>query len=442
MVKFLRENMNSLQDGSSDFSFSDLKRAFGTLVMQGDDAYEGLSDVKSINSREAGVRGVANHIPRNESHHGTGLKIVTNPVIPAIRKQGNQWLADFLGYLEEAGYQGYGKNGEGFTSLERGQHIDIGHQGDPFTAFMSQVLDENISPREAADRLMPLLDDQVASSIRAQENQFTARARRLADEWTGIDSVSNPGGAKKALADIQKKFGLSINPEVDRQLGPSGRTNSLLSQPLQRQLMTPSGRRSFVRSGVPYQMFNNPSYYMQGIGAASGLLMDPKAVDQMMDGDIVGGLQTGGKNMLYGEALSQGLQYGAKRLGPKAVSLLSKGGAVLGPAATLTGGTVIADQVMRKATGKGYVENITQVRDKKRTAQINQQSQKTTQQLTQQRQETGQDQSAPDQATEFINNAALTINKVIQDPGNEIEYLGKQFQGAAQNALRWLGIGK
>ena len=351
IVQFLRNSMTELESGNADFSFSDVKRAFGTLLMQGDDTYDDLisKGVKAINTKEGGVRGVANFAPRNESHHGTGLKIVSNPVLPAVRQQGAGWLTDFLGRLDESGYQGYGSSGEGFTSLERGQHIDIGHRTDPFSAFMGRVMDPNVTPEQAVKDLQGNIDEQIAASVEAQENKWTARQRLLVGQWTGIDPVAKPNSAKAGVAKQQRDLGINLNEEVTRQVGDKGRTQLILPRSLRQQLQTPSGRRSFVRSGQPYQLFSNPSAGAvstapldalgrgiknnakgEALGAGYGLFLDPRNQQAIEKGDAGAVVRNTAQDTAIGagvQALTSKLATAVPQLAP-AFSQLSAAGPI------------------------------------------------------------------------------------------------------------------
>lgn len=61
--------------------------------------------------------------------------------------------------------------------------------------------------------------------------------------------------------------------------------------------------------------FNPKAFFMNGLGGAAGLMMDPDAAKKFAQGDIMGGLQTGAGSAIKGEAASQVIQRGAQALG-------------------------------------------------------------------------------------------------------------------------------
>lgn len=169
--------------------------------------------------------------------------------------------------------------------------------------------------------------------------------------------------------------------------------------------------------------FNPKAFFMNGLGGAAGLMMDPEAAKKFAQGDIVGGLQTGAGSALQGEAISQAVQrFGprvAQRVGPHLGKLFAGAVPVVkaaSPVGQAVGGYQVANELVKAGTGEGFVKKIQNVQDKERTKQINAQQQQTTQQLAIKRKQTGQDQSIPDKVTNVIDQAANHLEYAIKNP--------------------------
>lgn len=156
-------------------------------------------------------------------------------------------------------------------------------------------------------------------------------------------------------------------------------------------------------------------FHMNGLGGAAGLMMDPDAAKKFAQGDIMGGLQTGGLSFLKGEAVSQAVQRVAPHLG----QLFTRAAPVVkavSPVGQAVGGYQVANELVKAGTGEGFVKKVQNVQDKDRTRQINAQAQQTTQQLAVKRKQTGQDQSVADKVTNVIDKAANDLEYLVKNP--------------------------
>ena len=175
---------------------------------------------------------------------------------------------------------------------------------------------------------------------------------------------------------------------------------------------------------------------MNGLGGVAGLMLDPEAAKKFAQGDILGGLQTGGTSAAFGEFTSQVVQRVGQRVGPHLGQLFAGASRYVAPAARYVTpvakavspvgqaivGTQVANELVKAGTGEGFVKKVQNVQDRQRTANINAQQQQTAQQLAIKRKQTGQDQSFAD-----------TVTKVIDDNVNHLKY-------AIKNPLSIFGI--
>ena len=204
---------------------------------------------------------------------------------------------------------------------------------------------------------------------------------------------SNSGNPSQIKAQTQK----IVSSGLDNLNKPN---RSLLSTI--QELATPNGGASAaVRWGR--QQFN-----ANGLGAVGGLMMDPDAMEQMMQGDIAGGIQTGAGNMIKGEAFSQVLQKGLQIAGPKLGGVAKVLGGIA-PLATVAAGTSTANTVLKTATGDGYVDTLKKVQDKDRTKQINADHVTNTQQLN-----INRPQNFGDTLTNQIQKGAQSLLSIFQ----------------------------
>ena len=235
------------------------------------------------------------------------------------------------------------------------------------------------------------------------------------------DIAANPEGKK-----LLDRFGnpLDINnplrtPEVIKQF----RDLNIIYKPV---LTTVNGNVQLLAVdpfAVPVDMImKNPFGAL--LGAAN--FVDPGAIKALFQGKpeeaveqtIIGA----GTGALVQSVLSSGTPLDAARLAqiPGATTAVNAAGSIFGSAATAYAGYQLADAILEGATGEGYVGTIQQVQDKERTAKINQQLQESTKISRQQ----AIAQGKPD-PMRFSN----TIEKVVTDPLNELEYAGKQILG-------------
>lgn len=393
IVTLLQRGLQDVKD--EKIRFSELKRAYGTALLQGTDRYrskiEGANEdatkaVQQTNTAETGVRGKANFAPRNQSHHGTGLKIITNPTLDAAAKHGAPWLSEYLDELDKLGYQGYGDTGQGFISLPERIHIPIAHEGDAFTAFMGSPFGADIDPRKAARAQASNIDGQIIASTKAAENKYMARQRLLAGQYTGNDPIANPTATKAALnaLGITSQF---MDEEVLRQTGMDSPYQLTLS-PKDLKAME-SDPRGWIRSGRPYEIWSNPSIFgvtpggaaiqqagklinKNRLGALTGAGFggaDREVGKKLGQGDYRGAAVQLGTNATIGAASEAALKAGSKSLlkalAKRAPALASRivagsaaSGGLLAPALAAYGLYDIADGVVEGATGKGVSQRV------------------------------------------------------------------------------------
>jgi len=393
IVTLLQRGLQDVKD--EKIRFSELKRAYGTALLQGTDRYrskiEGANEdaskaVQQTNTAEAGVRGKANFAPRNQSHHGTGLKIITNPTLDAAAKHGAPWLSEYLDELDKLGYQGYGDTGQGFISLPERIHIPIAHEGDAFTAFMGSPFGSDIDPRKAARAQASNIDGQIIASTKAAENKYMARQRLLAGQYTGNDPIANPTATKAAL----NALGLtaqSIDEEILKQVGvDSPYELTLNSKDLKAMESDPRG---WIQSGRPYEIWSNPTFgsgpfrpaditkAIKGLkanklGALAGVAfggVDKEVGKKLGKGDYMGALtQTatqavpaagvGALSQAGGKTLLKALAKRAPALASRVVAGSAASGGLLAPALAAYGLYDIADGVVEGATGKGISQRV------------------------------------------------------------------------------------
>lgn len=156
------------------------------------------------------------------------------------------------------------------------------------------------------------------------------------------------------------------------------------------------------------------------LGAAVGAaqMIEPEAVKSLFQGKPIEAL----KQSAMGAGVGALVQQGTRVVAPVLSKIPGAGavGSVLGPAAGAYGGYQLADAILEGATGEGYVGTVQQVKDKERTAQINQQLVETTAALS--RETVAQGKPDPMQSSDMI-------EKIVTDPLNELEYAGKQIFG-------------
>ena len=160
------------------------------------------------------------------------------------------------------------------------------------------------------------------------------------------------------------------------------------------------------------------------MGAATSI--EPEAVKSLFQGKpeeaakqaVIGA----GVGALAQSVLSSATALDKARLAqiPGAPAAAGAVGKLLGPAAGAVGGYQLADAILEGATGEGYVGTLQQVQDKERTARINQQMQESAEISRQQA--IAQGKPDPMRYSDFI-------EKIVTDPLNELEYVGKQVLG-------------
>jgi hypothetical protein len=236
------------------------------------------------------------------------------------------------------------------------------------------------------------------------------------------DIAANPEGKK-----LLDRFGdpLDINnplrtPEVIKQF----RDLNIIYKPV---LTTVNGKAQLLHAVNPFaapvdMIMKNPFGAL--MGAAN--FVEPESIKALFQGKpgeaAKQAVMGAGVGALAQSVLSSGTALDAARLAqiPGASNVATAAGKVLGPAAAAYTGYQVADAILEGATGEGFVGTMQQVKDKKRTAKINQQLPETVEILRQQ----ALAQGKPD-PMRFSN----TIEKVVTDPLNELEYLGKQVVG-------------
>ena len=185
---------------------------------------------------------------------------------------------------------------------------------------------------------------------------------------------------------------------VSQGLPSLNKPNRALLSRLQGQAPNNRGQSAAMRWG-------RQNLRMEGLGGAAGLMLDPEAAKKFAEGDYIGGLQTGAKSAVYGEFTSQVIQKVSPHLGKLfagASRFVAPVAKVASPIGQVAVGTQVANELVKAGTGEGFVKKLQNVRDKQRTATINEQQQQTSQQLAINREQTGQDQSVADNVTNVI----------------------------------------
>ena len=305
--------------------------------------------------------------PTDSLHHGNNHSSYGS----TARKQNQSVLRNWLQISADNGTV-YGEGAQNLlgNSLEARSHV--GSRGKPGTAFNPTLTEGPDGQTEYSAHPRGTVDADVAIPDKLYES-----GQDMYAAGEGVRKIHKSDAKLGILADTPRRESL-IKDGISADILKLGEDPFSPNAPPELRARfkkwVGSSKTAMTNAAKAWNpelaMKASKDFNVNGLGAVGGLMLDPEAMDQMMKGDVAGGIQTGASNMIKGEAFAQVLKKGLEIAGPK-LGAVSKVLPYVGPLATVTAGTATANTVLKSATGDGYVDTLKKVQDKGRTKQIN-----------------------------------------------------------------------